>query len=126
MMMLTLAGCIGILTGLMLCRTGLGRRDGLRRAFSLRWSTELRSALSMLFWGLLLTALLTWLAVLDVDTFLALPLDGQTILGGALLGVCSALCGFTPTTAFAGLGCSKAAEALCVLAGLTLWHVLLG
>ena len=44
-----------------------------------------------------------------------LPLSLGTLLGGALFGVCAGLCGFTPTTAFAGL--PRSLEALCVLAG---------
>lgn len=111
-------GLLGLMTGLLLRWAGMNRRDGLRFALGLRRSLTLRTSLTALGWGILLTALLMWLAVIDVDTVTVLPLSLGTLLGGLLLGVCAGLCGFTPTTAFAGLGSGCGAlEALCVLAG---------
>lgn len=117
-----LPGVLGLLTGFMLYWTGLCHPTGLSRALSLRRSTELRSSLSAVGYGMLLAALLGWLAVLDVDRIEVLPLTAGTLLGGALLGVCCALCGFTPSTAFAGVGGGSPAisvvpEALSVLLG---------
>ena len=117
-----LPGLLGLLTGILLYWTGLCQPEGLCRALSLRRSTELRSGLSALGYAIAGTALLGWLAVLDVDTIQVLPLTPGALLGGALLGVCCGLCGFTPSTAFAGAGGGSPAaavvpEALCVLAG---------
>jgi len=108
-------GLLGLLTGLLLNWGQLSRAEGLRHALGLRRSLALRTGLTALGWGVLLTALLMWLAVIDVDGVDVLPLSLGTLLGGALFGVCAGLCGFTPTTAFAGL--PRSLEALCVLAG---------
>ena len=108
-------GLLGLLTGLLLNWGQLSRAEGLRHALGLRRSLALRTGLTALGWGALLTALLMWLAVIDVDGVDVLPLSLGTLLGGALFGVCAGLCGFTPTTAFAGL--PRSLEALCVLAG---------
>lgn len=116
-------GLLGLLTGLLLRWAGFCRCCGLRSALGLRRSLILRTGLSALGWGVLLAALLMWLAVIDVDTVAVLPLSLGTLLGGVMFGVCAGLCGFTPTTAFAGLGAGgspsggSALEALCVLAG---------
>ena len=108
-------GLLGLLTGLLLNWGQLSQAEGLRHALGLRRSLALRTGLTALGWGVLLTALLMWLAVIDVDGVAVLPLSLGTLLGGALFGVCAGLCGFTPTTAFAGL--PRSLEALCVLAG---------
>lgn len=110
-------GVTGLLMGLLLHWTGFSRASGLRDAMGLRRSLTLRSGLTALGWGMLLTALLMWLAVIDVDTIEVLPLSLGALLGGAVLGIAAGLCGFTPTTAFAGLGGGNAIESLCVLAG---------
>jgi len=111
-------GLLGLLTGLLLNWGQLSRAEGLRHALGLRRSLALRTGLTALGWGVLLTALLMWLAVIDVDGVDVLPLSLGTLLGGLLLGVCAGLCGCTPTTAFAGQGSGCGAlEALCVLAG---------
>lgn len=108
-------GLLGLLTGLLLNWGLLSRAEGLRHVLGLRRSLALRTGLTALGWGALLTALLMWLAVIDVDKVDVLPLSLGTLLGGALFGVCTGLCGFTPTTAFAGI--PRSLEALCVLAG---------
>lgn len=110
-------GVTGLLTGLLLHWTGFSRTAGLRDAWGLRRSLSLRSGLTALGWAMALTALLMWLAVIDVDGVEVLPLSLGTLLGGAILGVSAGLCGFTPTSAFAGLGGGNALESLCVLAG---------
>lgn len=107
---------LGLLTGLLLHWTQLVRPSAIRNALGLRRSCALRSGLSALGWGMALTALLCWLAVIDVDTIRVLPLSLGAIVGGALLGAAAGCCGFTPGTAFAGLACTPL-EALCVLAG---------
>ncbi len=113
-------GLLGLLAGLVLRWCGFARADGLRHALGLRRSVTLRSGLSALGYAIAGTALLTWLAVIDVDDIVALPLDWRVLAGGGIFGVCAGLCGFTPSTAFAGLGAGNALEALCTLTGLFL------
>lgn len=110
-------GVMGLLMGLLLHWTGFSRAANLRDAWGLRRSLSLRSGLTAVGWAMALTALLCWLAVIDVDTIEVLPLSLGALLGGAILGISAGLCGFTPTSAFAGLGGGNALESLCVLAG---------
>lgn len=118
-------GVTGLLVGLLLHWTGFSRTANLRLSLGLRRSYALRSGLTALGWAMALTALLCWLAVIDVDTIEVLPLSLGVLLGGAILGISAGLCGFTPMTAFAGLGGSNALESLCVLAGCFLGTLLL-
>lgn len=123
-------GILGLLTGLLLRWAGFADAAGLRSALALRRGhtprhSTLRSGLAALGYGIAGSALLIWLAVLDVDDLLALPLTWRVFAGGGLFGVCAALSGFTPSTVFAGLGAGNALEALCTLAGLTLATIFL-
>ena len=60
-------GLLGLLTGLILHWGRFSQTSGLRAALGLRRSLTLRTSLTALGWGILLTALLMWLAVIDVD-----------------------------------------------------------
>lgn len=115
-------GVLGLLTGLLLRWTGFFRADNLRLAWGLRRSgagnfAPLRSGLTAIGYAMAMTALLCWLAVIDVDDIDVLPLSLGALLGGGIFGIAAGLCGATPMTAFAGLGAGNAAESLCVLAG---------
>lgn len=112
-----LPGVIGLLLGLTLRWTQLCRPGALRAALALRVSHALRSLLYFLGAGMALTALLMWLAVIDVDSVVVLPLSLGTLLGGTISGAAIALSGYTPLTAFAGVGSARPPEALCTLAG---------
>lgn len=112
-----LPGIPGLLLGLTLYWTGLSRPEGLRAAMALRCCHPLRSLLYAIGVPMALTALLCYLAVIDVDGITVLPLTAGALAGGALFGIAAGLCGFTPLTAFAGLGSSRWPEALCTLAG---------
>lgn len=112
-----LPGTLGLLVGLLLHWAGFSRQERLRRALGLRRSLPLRSGLTAIGWAITVTALLCWLAVIDVDAIEVLPLSLGVLAGGTVMGVAAGLCGFTPSTAFAGLGAGRALEALCVLAG---------
>lgn len=112
-----LPGVIGLLLGLCLRWTQLCCPAALRTALAWRVSHALRSLLYFLGAGMMLTALLMWLAVIDVDGVVVLPLSLGVLLGGAVFGVAVALSGFTPLTAFAGVGGGQPLEAMCVLAG---------
>ncbi len=112
-----LPGLCGLFLGLALQWTGFHRPESLRAILALRRSYALRSGLYALGFAMAATALLCWLAVIDVDTIEVLPLSAGALAGGAVLGVAAGLCGFTPGTAFAGLGGGPALPALCTLAG---------
>ena len=114
---LILPGALGLLLGLTLRWTRLCRPDGLRRALALRLCHETRSLLYAVGAFVAMAAGLMWLAVIDVDRIAVLPLSAGTLTGGALFGVAAALAGFTPLTAFAGLGSGCPGQALCTLAG---------
>jgi len=112
-----LPGVTGLLLGMTLHWAGFSRAEGLRDALAMRPRHTLRSALYALGMLTAMTALLCWLAVIDVDGIEVLPLSAGALAGGALFGVAAGLCGFTPVTAFAGVGGGNALEALCVIAG---------
>lgn len=112
-----LPGMAGLLLGMTLRWAGFSRPAALREALALRRSHALRSGLYALGFSMLLTALLCWLAVIDVDDIAVLPLSAAALIGGAVFGAAAGLCGYTPLTAFAGLGGGAAAEALCTMAG---------
>lgn len=112
-----LPGVMGLLLGLLLHWTGFSRTDGVRAALGLRRSYALRSGLYAVGASMAVTALLCWLAVIDVDTIEVLPLSAGALAGGVVFGIAAGLCGCTPSSAFAALGGGAALEALSVLAG---------
>ncbi len=109
--------------GLMLRWTRLSTPDGLKNALALRRSHPARSLWTALGWAVLLTALMSWLAVIDVDTVRVFPQHGGVLIAGAIFGVAAGLSGFTPLTACAGVGSflpgrwGRPVEAVSVLAG---------
>ena len=112
-----LPGILGLLLGLTLFWTGFSQPGALRDTLALRRNWCLRSGLYALGWSMALTTFLCWLAVIDVDTIEVLPLSAGTLIGGAIFGIAAGLSGFTPGTAFAGLGSGAALEALSAIAG---------
>ena len=115
-------GMLGLLAGLLLHWAGCDRPGSLRDALGLRRGrsphfSPLRSGFSALGYAIAGSALLIWLAVIDTDDLLHIPADWYTALGGLIFGVSAGACGFTPSTAFAGLAAAPL-EALCALAGL--------
>lgn len=112
-----LPGMTGLMMGLLLHWAGFSRSGGVRAALSFRRSYPLRSGMAAIGLSLILAALLMWLAVIDVDDVIVLPLSAGALAGGVIMGVAMALCGATPTTAFAMLGGGNIAEALSTLAG---------
>ncbi len=112
-----LPGACGLLLGLLLRWSGLHCPDGLRNALALRRSWTLRTALYALGAAMALTALLCWLAVIDVDGIQVLPLTAGAVVGGVVFGVAAGLGGYTPLTALAGLGSGRLMTAACTLAG---------
>ena len=112
-----LPGVIGLLLGLLLHWTQLCRPGALQIALALRICHALRSLLYFLGTSMALSALLMWLAVIDVDGIVVLPLSLGALIGGAVFGTAVALTGYTPLTAFAGLGGRQAPEALSLMGG---------
>ena len=86
------ASC-GLLLGLSLSAARLISPDGLRDTLRFRPSHALKAALWALGTAIAVMALLCWLAVMDIDRIVPLPLHAGTLTGGMLVGVCAALCG---------------------------------
>lgn len=107
----------GLLLGMALFAARLLSPDGLRDSLCLRPSHAAKATLWALGVAIAGMALLCWLAVMDVDRIEPLQLHLGTLLGGALFGVCAALCGYTPGTALPGAAGKGALEALCVALG---------
>ena len=114
---LIFGGVTGLLLGITAQAAGLTDPQRVRDTVALRRFGLLKTLLAFLGFGALMTALLGWLAVLDVDLLTVHPLDGATLLGGVLLGVGVWLCGLLPGTALGGIGGGRLWESLCAVAG---------
>lgn len=110
------ASC-GLLLGMSISAARLISPDGLRDTLRFRPSHALKAALWALGTAIAAMALLCWLAVMDIDRIVPLPLHAGTLTGGMLFGVCAALCGFTPGTALTGIASRKPMRALCAALG---------
>lgn len=114
---LILNGLIGLMCGAALHGLHLDQADTVRAA--LAWQNK--SVRKALLWAsgsmAVLTSLLMWLAVIDVDELPIVLLTGETLIGGAVAGVALGLTGFTPETALAGAGGGRFTESLCAVAG---------
>ena len=114
---LLMPGLCGLLLGLVLSAARLISPDGLRDTLRFRPSHALKAVLWALGTAIASMALLCWLAVMDIDRIVPLPLHAGTLIGGALFGVCVALFGFTPGTALTGVASRKPMRALCAALG---------
>ncbi|MBQ8313647.1 MAG: hypothetical protein IJX84_10675 [Clostridia bacterium] len=117
MMEVILAGGAGLALGIMMQRLHLHRREDVRCAVGLLAPRVLRRLLLALGVGVMLTALLMWLAVIDIDTVAAPMLDGGTLLGGAVFGAALGWSGLAPGTSGAVLGADRFFEGVCAVAG---------
>ena len=117
MRMLLIPASCGLLLGMSLSAARLISPDGLRDTLRFRPSHALKATLWALGTAIAAMALLCWLAVMDIDRIVPLPLHAGTLAGGMLFGVCAALCGFTPGTALAGIASRKPMRALCAALG---------
>lgn len=106
----------GLLLGIALQRIGLADTRTVRRVFALR-APGTRALPSALGFGMMLCALLCWLAVIDIDLLPVLPLDGSVVLGGVIAGISLGLTGCTPGTCLAALGGGRFLPALCGVLG---------
>ena len=114
---LVLDGLIGLMLGIALHLTGMDRAETVRETLDRRRRGEGKALLWAAGTVAVLTSLLAWLAVIDVDEVPVLPLTGMTLTGGAIFGLSVGLTGFTPETALAGIGGGRFTESLCALAG---------
>jgi hypothetical protein len=114
---LLLSGAAGLALGMAAQWMGLQRRDEVRRSVGLMEKRLVRALLMMLGAGTMLTALMMWLAVIDVDTVEVLPMDGGTLLGGIVFGAALGWAGITPGTSAAVLGAGRLLEGVCAVAG---------
>ena len=117
MRMLLIPASCGLLLGMSLSAARLISPDGLRDTLRFRPSHALKATLWALGTAIAAMALLCWLAVMDIDRIVPLPLHAGTLAGGMLFGVCAALCGFTPGTALTGIASRKPMRALCAALG---------
>lgn len=122
---LVLGGMAGLALGIAGQRLHLHRRDELRCAVGLLAPGLLRALLLTLGVGAMLTALMMWLAVIDVDTVAVLPLDSGTLIGGVLFGTALGWSGLAPGTSGMLLGAGRFLEGLCAVAGCVAGSLLL-
>lgn len=114
---LLLGGLAGLLLGIGQVRMQLHLRRRLQSAAAGRDMPLLRALLLALGAGAALSALMMWLAVIDVDTVPVPGLHAGTLAGGALFGLALGAAGMTPGTSAALLGAGPGWEGLSAAAG---------
>lgn len=107
----------GLLLGMASCRSGLASSPDVRRMLAGRRTQSLRCVLAAVGFGMLMTSLLSWLAVIDVDKTRVFALSGRLILGALIAGLSLGLTGCTPGVCLAQLGGGRFVEALCGVLG---------
>lgn len=110
-------GGLGLLFGAAVQHCGFATAEGVYGAASFRRGGMVRTVLYTLGIGMMLTAFLCYLAVIDVDWVEVLPLGGGTVLGGVLFGAAAGLAGIVPGTALAGIGGGRLLESLSAVVG---------
>ena len=114
---LVAGGILGMLLGIAVQCCGLSSHGAVARAMALHNFSLTRRVLMALGWAVVLTAFLSYLAVIDGDKLIVLPLHGGTILGGAIFGAAAGLTGILPGTAPAVLGGGRFLPGACAMAG---------
>lgn len=117
MMQIAAGGMLGLLLGIAVQRCGLTERGDVSAAIGMRRHNLTRRVLMSVGWATVLTAFLSWLAVIDVDRLTVIPLHGGTILGGVIFGVAAGLTGLLPGTIPAIAGGGRFLEGLAGIAG---------
>lgn len=107
----------GLFLGLTAHGAGLSSPEGMTRALALRRHSSTRAALTALGTAIAFMALLSWLAVMDVDRIVPGPLHPGVLMGAAVFGVSMALAGSSASSAWTAPCASRPVEGLCVLAG---------
>lgn len=107
----------GLLLGMALQRCGLGSASRVRRMLAWRDLRPLRCLLAAIGFGMLMTAFLSWLAVIDIDETPVLPLDGGVVIGGLIVGVSLGLTGCSAGVCLAEAGGGRMLHGLSGLLG---------
>jgi len=107
----------GLLLGMALQRCGLGSATRVRRMLAWRDLRPLRCLLAAIGFGMLMTAFLSWLAVIDIDETPVLPLDGGVVIGGLIVGVSLGLTGCSVGVCLAEAGGGRMLHGLSGLLG---------
>jgi len=110
-------GITGLLMGIAVQRCGLTDQEQVRGAASFTRRGVIRVLLAALGLTAILFAILGWLAVIDVDWLQVIPLNGGTLIGGAVFGAAMAWIGMSPGTALGGVGGGRLLESLCAVLG---------
>lgn len=110
-------GAMGLWVGMALQVSGFSGAAQLSGEQAGRRGAAQRALLYTLGLGMMLSALLCWLAVIDVDWIEVAPLHAGTILGGIMFGMAAGLTEMTPATALTGLGGGRFWESLCGVLG---------
>lgn len=110
-------GAMGLWVGMALQVSGFSGAAQLSGERAGRRGAAQRALLYTLGLGMMLSALLCWLAVIDVDWIEVAPLHAGTILGGIMFGMAAGLTEMTPATALTGLGGGRFWESLCGVLG---------
>lgn len=110
-------GITGLLMGIAMQRCGLTDQEQLRGLLAFTRRGVIRVLLAALGLMAILFALLGWLAVIDVDWLQVIPLNGGTLMGGAVFGAAMAWIGMSPGTALGGVGGGRLLESLCAVLG---------
>lgn len=110
-------GAMGLWVGMALQVSGFSGAAQLSGERAGRRNAAQRALLYTLGLGMMLSALLCWLAVIDVDWIEVAPLHAGTILGGIMFGMAAGLTEMTPATALTGLGGGRFWESLCGVLG---------
>ena len=116
----------GFLLGTAIQLSGFSWTDHVRQALRLADWLHLRVLLYTLGLGMMMTACLCYLAVIDVDLLEITPLTSKLLLGGVVFGVGVGVSGLLPGTALAGIGGGRFAESLCGVLGCVAGRMLVG
>lgn len=114
---LLLGGLAGLLLGMAQVRMQLHCRQRVQSAAAGRDMPLLRSLLLALGAGTALSALMMWLAVIDVDTVAVPGLNLGTLAGGVLFGLALGASGLAPATSAMLAGAGPTWEGLCAALG---------
>ncbi len=107
----------GLLLGMAMHCAGLSSPLNVRRMLAGRRMASLRCTLAAMGFGMLLTALLSWLAVIDIDGTHVMAVNGRLIAGALIAGLALGLTGCSPGVCIAQLGGGRFIEGLCGVLG---------
>lgn len=107
----------GFLLGAAIQLAGFSHQEPVRQAVCLSDWASARVLLDTLGLGMMMTACLCYLAVIDVDLLEMVPLTSNLLLGGILFGAAVGFSGFLPGTILAGVGGGRFIESLLAVLG---------